>query len=107
MSALFKIFEFAPLLKRRIVIILLIIIIPLVIVQIWTMNRLSTVGHSLAELDKTKAHLELENKVLKNKIAEKRSLYEAEKKAKNLGYEKISKVEYIADDIGIALNKNP
>lgn len=67
------------------------------------MNRLSTVGHQIAELEKSKSFLELENELLEKRIAEKKSLTQVEEASKQLGFGKISKVEYVQDN-GLALN---
>lgn len=105
--ALLKKINFSHRINRKLVILAALIIVPLVVVEIWTMNRLSTVGEGIAELQASKAHLELENAVLKNKISERKSLFEVEKKSKSLGFEKMSKIEYIENEPGLALNKNP
>lgn len=67
------------------------------------MNRLATVGEQIAQLDKTKYALELENELLEKKIAEKRSLSAIEESSKSLGFGKIQTIEYVSDN-GIALN---
>lgn len=98
--------DITPRFNRKLIIILSFIIVPLVVVEIWTMNRLATVGVELSRLDAGKAHLELENTVLRNKISEKKSLAEAERKAREMGYERVSKFEVISGEVGLAQNTN-
>lgn len=104
--ALLKKFELTPKFNRKVVVVAAFIIVPLLVLEIWTMNRLSTLGQGIAELESSKEHLELENTVLRNKISEKRSLTETAQKAKSLGFTKVDKIEYISkEQPGLALNK--
>jgi hypothetical protein len=81
--------------KRRIILLLLLVLIPLIIMVIWSLNRLSTFGDQISSLQQTKESLLLENQVLENKISELSSLKKIEQVSKSYGFEKISKIEYL------------
>lgn len=63
--------------------------------EIWMVNRLSTYGYKISELQKTKAALNLENQILENLIAEQVSLSSMESRANELGFALIKNLEYI------------
>ncbi len=89
--------------KYQLILLLALMILFVTVLTIWSMNRLATVGEQIAQLDKTKYALELENELLEKKIAEKRSLSAIEESSKSLGFGKIQTIEYVSDN-GIALN---
>ena len=88
--------------KYQLILLLALMILFVTVLTIWSMNRLATVGEQIAQLDKTKYALELENELLEKKIAEKRSLSAIEESSKSLGFGKIQTIEYVSDN-GIAL----
>ena len=65
-----------PFLKKRVVGLIIIVIGLVVVLEIWTMNRLATYGEQIAKLGETKLKISLENQVLKNQIAKISSLSE-------------------------------
>lgn len=73
------------------------------VLTIWSMNRLATVGEQIAQLERTKNAIQLENELLEKKIAERKSLTEIDEASKKLGFGKIQTIEYVSDN-GIALN---
>lgn len=68
-----------------------------VVAQIWVVNNLSVYGDKLAELERKKAKLELENQLLKNEIATYGAISKVEEQAKSVGFEAIKQVEYIQE----------
>jgi cell division protein FtsL len=90
--------------KRRIIVLLALVLFPLVIMVIWSLNRLSTFGDQISSLQQTKESLLLENQVLENKISELSSIKKIEEVAKSYGFEKISKIEYLEIN-DLALNQ--
>ncbi|MBI2011836.1 hypothetical protein HYS91_03635 [Candidatus Daviesbacteria bacterium] len=103
MNLLYK-FRSYPFLSRKIILSLIVVTIVAALIQIWVVNRLSTYGEQIISLEKSANVLELENKVLRNKLDKASSLKEINILARNLGFESIKKIEYL-QDIGIALNK--
>ncbi len=89
--------------KYQLILLLSLMVLFVTVLTIWSMNRLATVGEQIAQLEKTKTSLELENKLLEKRIAEKKSLTQIEMSSKQLGFGKIQKIEYVSDN-GIALN---
>jgi|WetSurMetagenome_2_1015567.scaffolds.fasta_scaffold1604888_1 hypothetical protein len=63
--------------------------------EIWMVNRLSTYGDKIQNLKEMQSKLELENQILANSIAMESSMVRLEKKASELGFGTISKIEYI------------
>jgi hypothetical protein len=82
-------------LRKKIIILILVILVPLVILEIWAVNRLSTYGEKISSFVSAKQSLELENQVLRNQIAEKSSLQYVNEEASNLGFGRNTKAEYI------------
>ena len=82
-------------LNRKIIISVALFILVIIIIEIWVVNRLSTFGEQILQLERTKASLQLENKILKNQISEKGALKEVRKKAEDLGFEVSKNIEYI------------
>lgn len=85
-------------LKKRILLVIFVLIIPAVVLEIWSVNRLATLGSRINNLEQTKAALSLENQVLENQIAEKSSLTKIEDASKQLGFQKIKSVVYLGPD---------
>ena len=81
--------------KRKIYIVSAVIILMAIIVEIWTVNRLSTFGQELNKLDQQKAALQLNNQVLQNEIAQDSSLQEISNESKNLGLQPIAHIQYL------------
>lgn len=80
---------------RKILFILFLILILGIILEIWIVNRLSTYGEQISKIENGAAGLRIENQVLKNKLDLKSSLKEIEDRAKEMGFEKIKKVNAI------------
>lgn len=80
----------------------MLIVIPVIVLEIWSLNRLSTYGEQISSLEKTKASLKLDNQILENEIAQKSSLRIMENISKSYGFKNISKVEYVKDLNSIA-----
>lgn len=85
--------------KRKFVILLALVLIPLVILEIWSLNRLSTFGDQINKLEKTKQSLLLENQLLENQISKYSSLLEIEEKSKYYGFDKSPEVEYLKKNL--------
>lgn len=72
-----------------------IIFLAVFVLEVWLMNRLSTYGNKIQELEVAKSNLKLENQVLENEIAQKASLNLIDQKAAGLGFNNIKNIEYI------------
>lgn len=68
------------------------------ILQVWMVNRLSTYGYKIKQLQEAQANLEMENQILENQIAQESSLLKVESKAILLGFKNIKKLEYYKSD---------
>lgn len=90
-------------LKYQIILLLALLVLFATVLTIWSVNRLATVGEQIAQIERTKSALELENELLEKKIAEKKSLAQVEQSSKQLGFGKIQKIEYVSDS-GLAFN---
>lgn len=71
--------------------------IALFILEVWVVNRLSTYGDKIQELKNIQASLKLENQILENTLASKKSLLSIEKRAEQLGFTYAKKLEYLSD----------
>lgn len=80
--------------RKKFIITLLLLLIPFVVLEIWSLNRLSTLGEQINTLEKTKQALILENQLLENEISNYSSLKEILKKAVIFGFEKSKNIEY-------------
>lgn len=98
-------FEITSKFKKKLIITLTAVIILTGVLQIWAINRLSTYGEQISQLEFAKGAILMENQLLENQIAAKNSLSQTNEVSKKLGFEKISKLEYF-EDRGLALNKN-
>ena len=83
------------LVRRRVIVIFGIALLSLIVLEVWAVNRLSAYGEQLSKIDLSLSRFNLENSILKNEIAARSSLKEQEKISKNLGFEHISKIEYL------------
>src|SRR3989344_8635729 len=81
--------------RKKILIVVSLIVIPVVVLEIWSVNRLATFGVQISELERSKDILKLENQILENKIAEKSSLFIVESMVKKYGYSKAKNIEYL------------
>lgn len=84
----------APL-KRRAIISLSFILILVILLEVWAVNRLSTYGEQLSQIDASISQFKLENSILEGEIAARSSLNKIEKIARNLGFEPPSKIQFI------------
>lgn len=66
-----------------------------VVLEVFIVNRLSTYGEKINEIERKKSQLELENSDLKDKLYTKLSLEKISKQASSLGFDSIKKTEYI------------
>ncbi len=98
-----KIFNFQRF-NRKIVFFSLFLILPFVILEIWSINRLATLGVEINKMDVTASSLKLENQVLENAIAKKSSLATIEKNAAALGFQKNRNVQKV-DVPNLALSR--
>lgn len=99
-----KKFETDSILRKKMVILPVVVILLVSILEIWMVNRLSTYGDQIYQLQQNEASLRLENQLLENEIAERSSLIEGEKASKSLGFEKAKNLEYLSD-LNLALNR--
>ncbi len=102
MELIYKI-EHSSWTRKKILIFLGILIVMVVVLEIWSINRLATYGEQINKLDRIKASLKVENQVLANQIAQKSSLSSIEKYTIYLGFEKAKNIEVVKDS-GLALN---
>ncbi len=89
--------------KYQLILVLALMVLFVTVLTIWSMNRLATVGEQIAQLERTKNAIQLENELLEKKIAERKSLAEIDEASQKLGFGKIQTIEYVSDN-GIALN---
>ena len=73
----------------------LLIILPLVVLEIWSINRLATLGVDINKMNATASSLKLENQVLQNQIAKRSSLETIDNNAKALGFQNIKSVQKV------------
>lgn len=71
------------------------IFVAIVVLEIWAVNRLSTYGYKIQEIEQAEVALNLENQILENKISQQSSLINIENKASDLGFATISKIDYL------------
>ena len=74
-----------------------ILFIAAIILEVWMVNRLSTYGEKISEMESKKSALILENELLQNTLAEYKSLGDIQKKANFIGFSNFTKVEYIKE----------
>lgn len=89
--------------RKKIVTFLLILITIMVVLEIWSVNRLANFGSEINKLDRIKVELKIENQLLRNQISSNSSLNETEKYASLLGFEKTKQIDHLGDQ-GLALN---
>lgn len=70
-------------------------ILAILLIELWTVNRLSTYGDKIQGLKEAQARLELENQVLENIIAQESSLNVLEKRATLLGFGSVKTFQYL------------
>lgn len=92
---LFRSFELGAILRKKIIVVLVLLLIAFSIVEIWVVNRLSTYGEQISQLEETRTNYVLENQVLQNQIDSASSLGEIEEAVKIFGFEKIKNIEYL------------
>lgn len=80
--------------RRKFIIILFLLLIPFIVLEIWSFNRLSTLGEQINKLAETHQALILENQILETEISKNSSLNEVSKKAPLFGFEKPANIEY-------------
>lgn len=66
-----------------------------VVIEVLIINRLSTYGEKINQIEREKTQLELENADLKDKLFHKISLNQSSKMAEYLGFEPIKNIQYI------------
>ncbi len=79
----------------KIIKISLVVFVVGVVLEVLIINRLSTFGAKINQIEKEKSQLELENADLKDKLFNKISLDKTSKKAMEVGFEPIKSIEYI------------
>lgn len=88
---------------KKIVVGLAFIVISITVLEIWVVNRVSTYGIQIIQLEQTKSALILQNQVLGNQIAQIASLKNMEDISRNLGFEHTKNIQYL-QTAGLALN---
>ncbi|OGE34493.1 hypothetical protein A3H85_03920 [Candidatus Daviesbacteria bacterium RIFCSPLOWO2_02_FULL_40_8] len=68
-----------------------------IIIEVYVVNSLSSYGDSFSDLEIVKSNLELENQILKNKIATEGGLNLIQIRASALGFEPIKSMGYIKE----------
>lgn len=79
----------------RIVKIMGVFLIIVFILEIWMVNRLSTYGTKIEQLQEAEVNLKLENQILENQIAQNSSLAQIEERSSLLGFGNTKNLEYI------------
>lgn len=92
---IFESIEHNSLTRKKVIFLLALLILLITILEIWSMNRLSTYGLQISQLERTKQSLTLENQVLENEIARRASLNKIEGNATYYGFSQVKKVEYM------------
>lgn len=87
---------------RKLVLVLFILITMGAMMQIWVLNRLSTFGERINQIERNKTALKMENQILENQIAQYSALQKIKVQAANLGFKSINQIEYWKSD-GLAL----
>jgi cell division protein FtsL len=88
--------------QKKYFIFAILICLPLVILEIWSVNRLATLGSQINSLESTAAALRLENQVLDDQIAKRSSISRIESEAQLLGFQKVKTISSVKPD-GLAL----
>ena len=89
--------------QKKYLLFAVLIILPLVLLEIWSVNRLATLGTEINKLENTSSALKLENQVLENGIAKRSSLQQVEAESIKLGFQKVRNTVSL-EPIGLALN---
>jgi cell division protein FtsL len=89
--------------QKKYIIFAILICLPLVILEIWSVNRLATLGVQISSLENTASALRLENQVLSDQIAKRSSISQIESEAQLLGFAKVKSIGSVRPD-GLALN---
>lgn len=91
--------------SRRKILILSFLILGLgLLLQIWVMNRLATLGEEITKIEVAKQALKMENLILENQVAKTGALLNIKPLVSNLGFTSSAKVEYIQPS-GLAANR--
>lgn len=72
--------------------------------QIWVLNRLSTFGEKISQIERNKTSLKMDNQILENQIAQYSALQKIKVQATNLGFQSSKNIEYWQAD-GLAMNQ--
>jgi hypothetical protein len=97
-----KIPKFPLFSKKKLISLFVFLLLVGVIVEIWTSNRLATLGTQLITIEKSRDDLSLENELLQIQIARWESIDRTEKYAGLLGFSKINNITYIQTASGSA-----
>ena len=81
--------------KKRLISLFLFLLAIGVILDIWSSNRLATLGDSLIKIDEAKTKLSLENEILQDEVSQGQSLDRVGQYAKLLGFQPIGDIIYI------------
>lgn len=82
--------------SRKILLTLIVTIFVGVLLELWTVNRLSSLGGNLENIGHSQQVLQMENNRLKNQIDETASLQRLSEMAKGLGYIEVKNVTYLS-----------
>lgn len=89
--------------KGRLVIAGVGLFLVLLVADIWSLNRLATLGEQINKFEAASSELRLENQIMQNKIAKLTSLDEIEHRSLLLGFRSIKTIETLKTS-DIALN---
>jgi hypothetical protein len=81
--------------RRKIFTVCLIVLFFSILLEIWSLNRLSNFGEQISNLERTKRQLTLDNQLLQDRISQKASLQKIEKVAKLAGFTDPKSIQYI------------
>ncbi len=90
--------------KRSLKIIALIVFLSSVILEIWLINRLSSMGGKFNQIKEAQASIEFENQIIENEISSKSSLATTQNLSSRLGFAPTLKnIEYFKPDVVASL----
>lgn len=81
--------------RKKIIVISVFITILVVILEIWALNRLATLGPQLIQIEESSNLLRLENQIFKEEIARKSSYLKIRELSSQLGFHPVKSVQYL------------
>lgn len=82
-------------LPKRYIILTVVSLFILTVIEIWASNTVVTYGEKFENLSALETVLKMENQILENEIAQQSSLISIASKSAELGFSKLSSIQYI------------